>query len=80
MKRKLNENDVPEEVEEEPKKGHSKVPTSFSDLGLDPRLLQAVTKEKFAVPTPVQAQAIPLALSGKDVLGNTDTLSMEATY
>jgi len=71
MKRKLNENDIPEEVEESDKT-RTKAPSSFLDLSLDPRLLQAVTKEKFAVPTPVQAQAIPLALSGKDVLGMSD--------
>ena len=72
MKRKLNENDVPEEVSEEV----SEVPptsapatSSFSTLGLDPRLLQAVTKQKFSAPTLVQAQAIPLALAGKDILG-----------
>lgn len=44
---------------------------SFADFGLDPRLLQAVAKEKFAKPTPVQSEAIPLALQGRDVLGNS---------
>jgi len=68
MKRKLNENDVPEAVTESASKTTSTV-SSFSDLGLDSRLLQAITKQKFSTPTPVQAQAIPLALSGKDVLG-----------
>lgn len=42
---------------------------SFARYGLDARLLQAVAKAKFAYPTPVQAQTIPLALSGKDILG-----------
>jgi hypothetical protein len=42
---------------------------TFAELGLDARLLQAINKEKFAAPTPVQARAIPLALSGKDILG-----------
>jgi len=70
MKRKLNENDVPEEVPvEEAPVAAIAIPTAFTDLGLDPRLLQAVTKEKFAEPTPVQAKAIPLALEGRDVLG-----------
>jgi len=80
MKRKLNERDVPEVVTElegkpeEQKKSEKlekpkKTASAFSDLGLDPRLLQAITKEKFATPTQVQAKAIPLALAGKDVLG-----------
>lgn len=46
---------------------------SFSNLGLDPRLLQGIAKLNFAHPTLVQAKAIPLALEGKDILG-TDLL------
>jgi ATP-dependent RNA helicase DDX56/DBP9 len=42
---------------------------SFVDLGLDSRLLQAVVKQKFSHPTLVQAKTIPLALEGKDILG-----------
>lgn len=67
MKRKLNENDVPEPTSE-PKKTTSSTAT-FAELGLDARLLQAISSEKFAKPTPVQSKAIPLALSGKDILG-----------
>lgn len=72
MKRKLNEQDVPEAtVETTSTKNAEKkeTATTFGELGLDARLLQAITKEKFAAPTPVQARAIPLALSGKDILG-----------
>jgi superfamily II DNA/RNA helicase len=47
--------------------------TSFSDLGLDPRVLQAVTEAGYQNPTPIQAQAIPHALQGKDVLGIAQT-------
>lgn len=47
--------------------------TSFADLGLDPRLLQAVAQQKFAKPTLVQRRAIPLALNGQDVLAKADT-------
>jgi hypothetical protein len=86
MKRKLNDQDVPEvaeavtdaetEVEEQVEKVEKKTPTAktFAELGLDARLLQAINKEKFAAPTPVQARAIPLALSGKDILGNPPLL------
>ena len=41
--------------------------TKFSDLALDPRVLQAVQEAGYEIPTPIQAQAIPHALQGKDV-------------
>jgi len=42
---------------------------SFAALGLDPLLLRAIGKAGYACPTPIQAQAIPAALEGRDVLG-----------
>ena len=45
--------------------------TKFSDLALDPRVLQAVAEAGYETPTPIQAQAIPHALQGKDVLTQT---------
>ena len=47
--------------------------TKFSDLALDPRVLQAVSDAGYETPTPIQAQAIPHALQGKDVLGIAQT-------
>jgi superfamily II DNA/RNA helicase len=47
--------------------------TSFSDLKLDPRVLQAVAEAGYETPTPIQAQAIPHALEGRDVLGIAQT-------
>jgi superfamily II DNA/RNA helicase len=47
--------------------------TQFSDLALDPRVLQAVEEAGYATPTPIQAQAIPEALKGRDVLGIAQT-------
>lgn len=74
MKRKLNDEDVPTAVET---KAITSVSTtnasSFSDLGLEPRILQAIAKENFTSPTPVQAKAIPLALEGKDILARSKT-------
>lgn len=71
MKRKLNSEDVPEVVA--PKDRDAQAPASakatFSDLNLDARILQAITREKFSEPTTVQAATVPLALSGKDILG-----------
>jgi len=45
----------------------------FTDLGLKPELLRAVTDKGYSVPTPIQAQAIPTVLSGRDVLAGAQT-------
>lgn len=47
--------------------------TKFSDLALDPRVLQAVAEAGYETPTPIQEQAIPHALAGRDVLGIAQT-------
>ncbi|MDZ4724887.1 MAG: DEAD/DEAH box helicase [Leptospira sp.] len=46
---------------------------SFSDLKLDPHILKAVTESGYSIPTPIQIQAIPLLLEGKDLLGCAQT-------
>jgi superfamily II DNA/RNA helicase len=48
-------------------------PLSFSDLGLSPKVLSAVTDAGYTIPTPIQAGAIPHALQGKDILGIAQT-------
>ncbi|HYF30239.1 MAG TPA: DEAD/DEAH box helicase [Chitinophagaceae bacterium] len=45
----------------------------FEQLGLTAPLLKALQKEGYNVPTPIQAQAIPHALKGKDILGLAQT-------
>ncbi|MFN3399483.1 MAG: DEAD/DEAH box helicase [Ferrovibrio sp.] len=47
--------------------------TSFNDLGLNPALLTAITAGKYTQPTPIQAQAIPPVLEGRDLLGIAQT-------
>ena len=47
--------------------------TEFSQLGLSPTTLQAVADTGYTTATPIQAQAIPVALSGRDVLGIAQT-------
>jgi ATP-dependent RNA helicase RhlE len=47
--------------------------TSFASLGLKPELLRAVTEQGYTEPTPIQAQAIPVVLSGRDLLGAAQT-------
>ncbi|OXM14371.1 DEAD/DEAH box helicase [Paenibacillus herberti] len=45
----------------------------FIDLKLMPAILKALDKEQYTDPTPIQAQAIPAALEGRDVLGCAQT-------
>ena len=47
--------------------------TQFSDLGLAEPVLRALKHEGYDVPTPIQAQAIPSLLEGKDLLGIAQT-------
>ncbi|MDW7694730.1 DEAD/DEAH box helicase [Flammeovirgaceae bacterium SG7u.111] len=46
---------------------------SFSSLGLSPFLVKALTEQKLNKPTPIQEQAIPVILQGKDLLGIAQT-------
>ena len=46
---------------------------NFDSLGLPPALMGALQYLKFTTPTPIQAEAIPLALAGKDILGSAQT-------
>ncbi|WP_111639025.1 DEAD/DEAH box helicase [Marinomonas shanghaiensis] len=45
----------------------------FAKLGLSPQLIQAVTELGYTTPTPIQKQAIPLILSGKDLIATAQT-------
>jgi len=47
--------------------------TLFSDFGLDPSLLRALSDQGYTQPTPIQAQAIPVVLAGRDVMGAAQT-------
>ena len=46
---------------------------SFEELGLSPEVLKAVADAGYTAPTPIQAQAIPYVLMGRDVLGCAQT-------
>ena len=46
---------------------------TFASLGLTPKVLAVLDRMKLTVPTPIQAQAIPIALEGKDVVGIAQT-------
>jgi superfamily II DNA/RNA helicase len=47
--------------------------TSFQDFGLADPISRALLEENYHTPTPIQAQTIPLALSGRDVVGIAQT-------
>ena len=46
---------------------------SFETLGLKPELLRAVAEKGYTVPTPIQLEAIPAVLAGRDVLAGAQT-------
>lgn len=46
---------------------------TFKELNLHPSLLKAIDEMKYVSPTPIQQQAIPLIINGKDVLGCAQT-------
>src|SRR2546423_13874157 len=47
--------------------------TRFSDLGLDPEILDAIHDVGYETPTPIQEQAVPPLLEGLDVIGQAQT-------
>ena len=46
---------------------------SFDELGLTPELLRAVADQGYTEPTPVQREAIPIVLAGRDLLAGAQT-------
>ena len=46
---------------------------TFDELGLDPRILAAVTGAGYTTPTPIQEQGIPAVLGGRDITGIAQT-------
>lgn len=45
----------------------------FDELGLDPKILQAVSEAGYETPTPIQSETIPNALAGRDIIGIAQT-------
>lgn len=46
---------------------------NFKSLNLEQTLMDSIAVINFKTPTPIQAQAIPVALEGKDILGTAQT-------
>jgi ATP-dependent RNA helicase RhlE len=47
--------------------------TSFNDFGLAEPITRALAQEQYTTPTPIQADAIPIVLSGRDLVGIAQT-------
>ena len=62
----------PPDAEEAPESG-------FAELGLSPEIVRALTEKGYTTPTPIQAQAIPYVLMGRDLLGKPLEASMGST-
>lgn len=62
-------------VEEEPSSSPAAVAPieSFDDMMVDAALLQDIRSRGFDRPTPIQAQTVPIGLSGRDILGCAET-------
>src|SRR5262245_29140968 len=46
---------------------------NFDDFGLPAQLAASLARMQYVTPTPIQAQAIPLGLQGRDILGSAQT-------
>ena len=47
--------------------------TKFSDLGISEEILRAVEEMGYTQPSPIQLQAIPFVLQGRDLIGQAQT-------
>lgn len=63
------------ELESEPRAGRPNflTATRFADFDLPPEIMEGVDKAGFEYCTPIQAQAIPVAMSGQDIAGQAQT-------
>lgn len=52
---------------------HPDLPRAFADLGIETRFLKALHQMKFAEPSDIQQKLIPVALTGRDVIGQART-------
>lgn len=77
---KVSDNDKQrqDEAEETPavadaEESNKPLPQSFSELGIIEQLCEACGNMGFKAPTPIQTEAIPLALQGRDLIGLAET-------
>ncbi|OBZ67324.1 ATP-dependent RNA helicase MAK5 [Grifola frondosa] len=68
-----NSTRVEESVLEEPPFDTETLLPNWHSFNLHPQLCRALYSQKFASPTPIQSQTLPLALKGKDIVGVAET-------
>ena len=54
--------------------------TKFDELGISQPILRAIKEMGFEEATPIQSQAIPVVLSGQDIIGQAQTGTEEINY
>ncbi|MCA9238713.1 MAG: DEAD/DEAH box helicase, partial [Planctomycetales bacterium] len=64
---------MPDETTAPPDQGQSEIKSSFDDIDLSPAMREALRRAGYQHPSPVQAGVIPVALAGRDVLGQART-------
>lgn len=69
----MSDSEVPLSAPEETPSAPAAPERTWQDLGLSEEALALIRKAGFERPTPVQAQSIPIALTGKDVIGSAQT-------
>lgn len=55
------------------KETNTDIPASFTSFGLHPDLLSSILAAGYTTPTPIQAQALPVVMEGRDVMGAAQT-------
>ena len=65
--------DIAPETQEMPVADPAIAETGFASLGLSEPVLQALREKGYTIPTPIQEQAIPIVLMGRDVMGCAQT-------
>ncbi|KAK9166058.1 hypothetical protein Scep_001249 [Stephania cephalantha] len=73
MAKTLDTSNNPNNDEPQPELEEEEEEKTFEELGLDPRLIRALTKKGISAPTPIQTYAIPLIMEGKDVVARAKT-------
>ncbi|MDO9708564.1 DEAD/DEAH box helicase [Paracraurococcus lichenis] len=68
-----NDDEEDDEDDEEEAEEAAAPRVTFADLGLSEPILRAVAEAGYVTPTPIQEQAIPVVLMGRDVLGTAQT-------
>ncbi|MFO7896307.1 MAG: DEAD/DEAH box helicase [Candidatus Cloacimonadales bacterium] len=70
---KVQKQDFCENKDQSENRATPETQQNFSEMGLIEPILRALQDEKYLVPTPIQAAAIPLLLAGRDLLGCAQT-------